>query len=202
MNKIFEQDDHINLLPFDGEVYLFTNAFTRAESDHYLDALQKEIAWKQEPIKVFGKEVLQPRFTAWYGDPGKAYSYSGIIMKPLFWTNSLQSIKKKVEHITGHTYNSCLLNLYRNGNDSMGWHRDNEKELGTNPVIASLSFGATRTFQFRNYKNNKEKISVELLSGSILLMSGNTQTFWQHALPKTRAVTDIRINLTFRNIVT
>jgi alkylated DNA repair dioxygenase AlkB len=197
-----KQGGHINLLPFDGEAYLFPNAFTKAESDHYLIALQKEIAWKQEPIKIFGKEVLQPRLTAWYGDKGKTYTYSGITMKPLPWITELQSIKEKVEHITGHTYNSCLLNLYRDGNDSMGWHRDNEKELGPDPVIASVSFGVKRIFLFRNYGNKKEKIPIELLPGSILLMKGATQTFWQHALPKTEKITDMRINLTFRNIIT
>lgn len=197
-----KQHDPVNLLPFGGEAYLFAPVFSRRESDYYLTALQKGIAWTQESIKIFGRDVMQPRLTAWYGDPDKVYSYSGITMKPLLWTADLKSIKEKTEHITGHAYNSCLLNLYRDGNDSMGWHRDNEKELGPEPVIASVSFGAARTFLFRNYENKKEQVALELRSGEVLLMKGTTQTFWQHALPKRKAVTGTRINLTFRNIVT
>jgi alkylated DNA repair dioxygenase AlkB len=193
--------DTSNLLPFDGAAYLVPDAFTIKESDHYLSALQRDIAWKQEPIKIFGKEVLQPRLTAWYGDEGKKYAYSGITMKPLPWTNILLQIKEKVEHITTHKFNSVLLNFYRNGQDSMGWHRDNEKELGTNPVIVSVSFGAIRKFQFRHYKDQKNIISLELEHGSLLLMSGSTQSNWQHRLPKSSIMNGPRINLTFRTII-
>jgi alkylated DNA repair dioxygenase AlkB len=200
MNKAEQQRSIENLLPHNGEAYLFTDVFTNTENEIYLNRLQQEILWEQEPIQMFGKEVMQPRLTAWYGDDGKNYTYSGITMKPLPWTPALLSIKEKTEEICKRTFNSCLLNFYRTGNDSMGWHRDNEKELGENPAIASVSFGAERTFQFRNYENKKEIISITLPSGSVLFMAGTTQTNWQHALPKSKKLTDIRINLTFRNI--
>lgn len=193
--------DVSNLLPFDGAAYLVPDAFTIKESDYYFPALQSDIAWKQESIKIFGKEVLQPRLTAWYGDKDKNYAYSGITMKPLPWTNTLLQIKEKVEHITTHKFNSVLLNFYRDGLDSMGWHRDNEKELGTDPVIVSVSFGAIRKFQFRHYKDQKKIISLELEHGSLLLMSGSTQNNWQHRLPKSSMAKDSRINLTFRTII-
>ncbi|MFA6058740.1 MAG: alpha-ketoglutarate-dependent dioxygenase AlkB [Taibaiella sp.] len=193
--------DSSNLLPFDGTAYLVPDAFPPEESNEYFAALQYDIAWKQESIKIFGKEVLQPRLTAWYGDEDKMYAYSGVTMKPLPWINTLLRIKERVEHITSHKFNSVLLNFYRNGQDSMGWHRDNEKELGTDPVIASISFGATRKFQFRHYKDHKRVISLELGSGSLLLMSGSTQNHWQHGLPKSSMVQEARINLTFRNII-
>jgi alkylated DNA repair dioxygenase AlkB len=196
MNTLTES----NLLPFDGAAYLVPNAFVIEESDYYLTALQYNIAWKQEPIKIFGKEVLQPRLTSWYGDEDKMYTYSGITMKPLPWTNTLLQIKEKVEYITTYKFNSVLLNFYRDGQDSMGWHRDNEKELGTDPAIASVSFGAVRKFQFRHYKDQKKIISLELEHGSLLMMSGSTQSHWQHRLPKSNIVQP-RINLTFRNII-
>jgi alkylated DNA repair dioxygenase AlkB len=198
---LFKEEDPVNLLPFDGEACLFSYAFSKEESDHYLIELQRGIAWKQEPIKIFGKEVMQPRLTAWYGDPDKAYRYSGITMKPLQWTDTLLEIKEKAEFISGHKFNSVLLNFYRSGQDSMGWHRDNEKELGTDPVIASVSLGAERKFQFRHYKNQKTVISLELEHGSLLLMSGATQNNWQHRLPKSGIAHKPRINLTFRNII-
>lgn len=197
MNQL---SDVPNLLPLDGAAYLVPNAFSIEESDHYLTALKYDIAWKQEPIKIFGKEVLQPRLNAWYGDEDKVYAYSGITMKPLFWTNTLLQIKERVEVITAHKFNSVLLNFYRNEQDSMGWHRDNEKELGIDPVIASVSFGAVRKFQFRHYKDQKNVISFELEHGSLLLMCGTTQTNWQHRLPKSSMIKDSRINLTFRDI--
>lgn len=193
--------DTSNLLPFDGTVYLLPNAFSLEESDEHLTVLQYDIAWKQEPIKIFGKEVLQPRLTAWYGDEDKMYTYSGITMKPLPWTNTLLQIKEKVEQIAAYKFNSVLLNFYRDGQDSMGWHRDNEKELGGDPVIASVSFGVARKFQFRYYKDYKRVISFELEHGSLLLMSGSTQNHWQHRLPKSSNVPGPRVNLTFRNII-
>lgn len=190
-----------NLLPHDGLACVFPDAFTPEESDHYLAALQQDMLWKQEPITLFGRQVMQPRLTAWYGDTGKSYTYSGITMQPMPWTPDLEAIKERAEQVTGYNFNSCLLNLYRNGLDSMGWHRDNEKALGPEPAIASVSFGAARIFRFRNYLHQKEVISTELAHGSLLLMAGSTQTHWQHALPKSRSVDKVRINLTFRNIV-
>jgi alkylated DNA repair dioxygenase AlkB len=184
------------ILPKDGEVLFYPQLFTADESEDHFTSLKNNINWKHEPIKIFGKEVMQPRLTAWYGDA--EYSYSGITMQPNAWTETLLQIKTKIETIAGVTFNSALLNQYRNENDSMGWHRDNEKELGKNPIIASVSFGATRTFQFKHYFDKKLKTSIALNDGSFLLMRGETQHFWQHCVPKTTKPIGPRINLTFR----
>ncbi|MEO6732372.1 MAG: alpha-ketoglutarate-dependent dioxygenase AlkB [Ferruginibacter sp.] len=188
-----------NILPSDGEAFLFKNFFSLAESDRYLALLSEEIEWKQEPIKIYGKEVLQPRLTAFYGDTDKEYRYSGTTMQPHQWTNSLLEIREKVEALAGVKFTSALLNFYRDGKDSMGWHRDNEKVLGISPVIGSVSFGAARIFQFRNYKQRNMVIPVELTHGSFLLMKGETQHHWQHQLPKMKTFGG-RINITFRII--
>lgn len=190
----------MNLLPFQGEALFFPGFFTPEESEDFLRQLQQEVGWKHEKIRLFGRDVLQPRLTAWYGDAGKAYSYSGITMQPGAWTPALLEIKQRVEATAQVTFNSALLNLYRNGKDSVGWHRDNEKELGKNPVIGSVSFGATRQFQLRNHKEKTRIIRVELSSGSFLLMRGETQHFWEHRIPKTTRTTGPRINITFRVI--
>lgn len=189
-----------NLLPVDGEAVLYPALFTHEESGRYLQLLQETINWKQEPVVLFGKTVMQPRLTAWYGDEGKAYSYSGITMQPQPWTDALLAIKARVESVAGHHFNSALMNFYRNGQDSMGWHRDNESSLGLNPVIGSVSFGAEREFQFRHYMNRSLKRSLLLTHGSVLIMAGATQHFWQHALPKTAKPLSARINITFRKI--
>ncbi|MEP7111426.1 MAG: alpha-ketoglutarate-dependent dioxygenase AlkB [Ferruginibacter sp.] len=189
-----------NILPFNGEAILYSHFFSQTESDHYFNLLKDEITWKQEPIKIYGKEIMQPRLTAWYGELNNKYSYSGITMQPQQWTNSLLEIKEKIEKAAGVNFTNALLNFYRDGNDSMGWHRDNEKELGTNPVIGSVSFGATRIFQFRLYKEKGTIISMELMHGSFLLMQGETQHYWEHQLPKTNKKTEYRINITFRII--
>lgn len=139
------------------------------------------------------------RLTAWYGDNDKPYSFSGITLKPKSWNNELISIKEKIEPISKVKFNSVLLNLYRSGNDSISWHTDAEKELGVNPIIASVNFGATRKFQLRN-NNTKEKIEIELTNGSLLIMQGELQHYWQHQVPKTNKVVGERINLTFRVI--
>lgn len=189
-----------NLLPFDGDVRYFPALFTTQESDTLFHQLMEDIDWKQEPIKLFGKAVMQPRLTAWYGDADKSYGYSGITMQPMPWTTLLLQLKQKAEAIAGQGFNSALLNLYRNGQDSMGWHRDNEKELGRDPVIASLSFGATRLFKLRHVQDKKQVLSIALEPGSLLLMQGATQHHWLHQLPKTTLVTSPRINITFRCI--
>lgn len=190
-----------NLLPYDGHTVLYPHFLDTDACSYYLQELLQHIDWKQKAIKMFGKEVMQPRLTAWYGDTGKAYSYSGITMQPQPWAEALSRLKAAIETQTGYRFNSALLNLYRDGNDSMGWHRDNEKELGPEPVIASLSLGAARLFQLRHYKNPKIVVPVLLEQGSLLLMSGATQTHWQHRLPKTKNTDSTRINITFRNIV-
>ncbi|MFD1000843.1 alpha-ketoglutarate-dependent dioxygenase AlkB family protein [Ohtaekwangia kribbensis] len=189
-----------NILPKDGDVNFFPHLFTEEESDVYLNDLQHEIEWKQEPITIYGRTVMQPRLTAWHGDSGKIYAYSGITMQPRAWTPALLKIKQRIETVSPVVFNSALLNLYRDQHDSMGWHRDNEKELGINPVIGSVSFGATRTFQFRYYTDKSLKRSLELAHGSFLLMQGKTQHHWEHSLPKRSAAKGVRVNITFRVI--
>jgi alkylated DNA repair dioxygenase AlkB len=193
-------DNDKNLLPYGGEAFLFQNFFSEPESEKYFQHLANEIKWKQEPIKIFGKEMMQPRLTAFYGDAEKTYSYSGITMQPHFWTKELLEIKAKIETAAQVKFTSTLLNFYRNEKDSMGWHRDNEKELGDNPVIGSVSFGAARIFQLRDYKRRSITKSIELTNGSFLLMRGETQHIWEHQLPKTSRQTSARINITFRII--
>lgn len=193
-------DSLLNILPKDGEVNSFPDIFTKEESDLYFHDLIHEISWKQEPITIYGRTVMQPRLTAWYGDPGKVYSYSGITLQPREWTPVLLKIKKRIETISPVVFNSALLNLYRDQHDSMGWHRDNEKELGINPVIGSVSFGATRTFQFRHYTDKCLRQSIELTHGSFLLMHGKTQHHWEHSLPKRAREMGTRVNVTFRVI--
>jgi alkylated DNA repair dioxygenase AlkB len=190
-----------NLLPQDGEASYFSSFFTEIQSERYFLALEKEVPWKQEPIKMFGKEVMQPRLTAWYGDSGKGYSYSGITMQPNPWNSTLIQIKEKIEKSSGVKFNSALLNFYRDENDSMGWHRDNEKELGENPSIGSVSFGATRTINFRHYFDKTLKTSIDLTDGSFFLMQGETQRYWQHSISKKTYPIGPRINLTFRTIL-
>jgi alkylated DNA repair dioxygenase AlkB len=142
-----------------------------------------------------------PRLTAWHGDPGAVYTYSNIRMEPEPWTPLLESIRDRVSEFCKAEFNSVLLNLYRDGNDSMGWHSDDEKELGPQPTIASLSFGAERTFKFRHKFNRSLKHSMTLSHGSLMVMQGETQALWQHSLPKTRKKVFPRINLTFRRIL-
>lgn len=192
--------DHVNLLPIPGEALFLPAFYTEEESDEYFEELLKGVSWKQEPITIFGKTVLQPRFTAFYGDTGVSYSYSGITMNASPWTAVLEKIKTKIEQKYDAKFNACLLNYYRDGTDSMGWHRDNEKNLGKYPLIASVSFGAHRIFQFRRYVEKIPIISVDLSHGSVLIMKGETQHYWEHRLPKTVKVSEPRINLTFRLI--
>ncbi len=188
----------MQLLPYQGDASYHPHFFSNHESNELLQLLIQEIQWKQEPITIFGKQIMQPRLTAWYGDETKPYSYSGITMHPHSFTPALIHIKQKLDAFANCQFTSALLNQYRNGNDSMGWHRDNEKELGPEPIIASVSFGATRKFQFRNYLNKNDKLSLPLTHGSLLLMRGTTNHFWEHQIPKTKQPIDIRINLTFR----
>lgn len=198
MEKIY--GDHINLLFLPSEAYFYPDFFTEEDSYTYFDQLSEDVEWKQEPIRIFGKMVLQPRFTSFYGNENISYSYSGITMHATPWSAQLLKIKEVVEKKCKIEFNACLLNYYRDGKDSMGWHRDNEKNLGDYPVIASVSFGAPRIFQFRNYKEKIPIISIELTHGSLLIMRGDTQHLWEHRLPKTVLSPQPRINLTFRSI--
>jgi len=164
----------------------------------YFKIFKETIPWQQDDIKVFGKVYAQPRLTAFYGNGPKSYSYSNITMQPRPFTKELLEIKHKIEAIDGVTFNSCLLNLYRTGRDSNGWHADDEKELGQNPIIASISLGKERSFHLRYKRNPKIKHKIVLGTGSLLLMKGNTQHHWQHQIPKTTKPIKERINLTFR----
>lgn len=182
----------------------FASVFYSAdEADRWFKTLMQETPWRQDPIQVWGKTYLQPRLTAWYGDSGRSYSYSGITMQPLPWTPGLQQIKTALEGASGAQFNSVLINLYRDQQDSVGWHSDNEPELGKNPVIASLSLGATRTFKLKHKTDKQQKpLALNLTHGSLLIMGGSTQECWQHAVDKEGTVKGPRINLTFRTIKT
>lgn len=182
-----------------GEYLYIPNYFNKAESDIFLNKLKSNIYWKQETMNMYGKQLNFPRLTAWYGDNNKPYSFSGIKLNPQPWNTELLEIKNKIEPKALVNFNSVLLNRYRNGNDSISWHTDAEKELGKNPIIASVNFGATRKFQLRHI-HTKEKFEIELTHGSLLIMQGELQHFWQHQVPKTSKHVDERINLTFRVI--
>ncbi|MBJ6107459.1 alpha-ketoglutarate-dependent dioxygenase AlkB [Hymenobacter sp. BT523] len=179
---------------------LFDPAFLpAAEADALLAQLTAEVAWEQRSIRLFGQEFPQPRLTAWYGDPEARYTYSGLAWEPRPWTPVLQALRQRVAAACAAPFNSVLLNLYRDGRDSMGWHADDEPELGPEPVIASLSLGATRRFRLRPRPGLVlPPLSLDLASGSLLLMRGPTQQHWQHALPKTTRPLGPRLNLTFR----
>lgn len=189
-----------NILPQDGEAIYLEKFFDKDQSTKLFNALKSDIQWQQQEIKMFGKLIQMPRLTAWYGDAGVNYTYSGLKNEPNKWTKELLLIKKIIEEKLGYKFNSVLLNLYRDGKDSMGWHKDDEKELGPNPVICSISFGESRIFKFRHEKNKKLNFDLELEDGSVLLMKGETQHHWYHSIPKTKKVVKPRINLTFRLI--
>lgn len=190
-----------NILPIDGEAYFYPDLFSKEESDKLLDSLTKNIDWKQEPVIIMGRKIMQPRLTAWYGDEGKSYTYTGVTMRPSAWTEDLLFIKEEIEKHSGQKFNSALLNYYRNGYDSVGWHRDNEKSLGINPIIGSVSFGAKRHFFFRHFKDKELKRKIELTHGSFLLMAGQTQHLWMHSIQKELGVSSGRINITFRHVL-
>jgi alkylated DNA repair dioxygenase AlkB len=194
MNHLFQQVPIVLDLA-DAEISYFPFFFEKKEADYYFMELKNKIPWQQDDIKVFGKVYPQPRLTALYGKP---YSYSNINMQPHPWSPLLNSIKLQVENISKTTFTTVLLNYYRDGKDSNGWHADNEKELGNNPVIASVSFGAERNFQLKHNSNKQLKKSIMLEHGSVLLMKGETQHYWKHQIPKTAKPTAERINLTFR----
>jgi len=198
---LFDYSPEENLLPFNGEVHYYSSFFDKEKSDRFLNQLTSEVAWRHEPIWMFGKKVMQPRLTALYGNPKVPYGYSGIEMETLEWTPFLSVIKENIEREAGVEFTHVLLNHYRDGQDSMGWHRDNEKVLGINPVIGSVSFGISRGFQLRLYADKSNKKTILLEHGSLLLMKGETQHFWEHQVPKSKSVRGARINLTFRRII-
>lgn len=192
--NLFEQTD-LNLP--DADIKFYKNFIAFPQTEVISSILEYEIKWKQNKLKIYGKEVLSPRLTAWYGD--KTYTYSGITNIPNAWTNTLLKLKALVEHKASCEFNSVLLGLYRDGNDSIAWHSDDEKELGKNPIIASLSFGAERTFHLK-HKSRDVKTTIKLTDGSLLVMAGGTQENYLHQIPKEVGIKMARINLTFRNI--
>jgi alkylated DNA repair dioxygenase AlkB len=199
MNLLFQSEPLVLHLQ-DAEIIYYPHFFDQKVADDIFSQLKTDIPWQQDNITVFGKTHLQPRLTALFGNDGKPYSYSNIKMQPHSWTLLLQKIKSFVESVSEVNFTTVLLNLYRDGKDSNGWHADNEKELGNNPVIASVSFGAERIFQLKHNTIPGLKQNIVLEHGSLLLMKGTTQHFWKHQIPKTAKPIGSRINLTFRVI--
>lgn len=190
----------INLAPFDGELYLIKQFYRQPKSDLLFAQLQADLSWQEEAIFIYGRWVKVPRLMCWYGDPEAWYRYSGVDHQPMPWTPALQAIREKVEQQCQCAFNSVLANLYRDGNDSMGCHADDEKELGQNPVIASLSLGDERLFKL-HHKKTKDKLDIVLSHGDLLVMAGTLQHYWMHAVPKTKKIKTPRINLTFRKVI-
>lgn len=193
---LFAPDPTTNLLPQDGESYYHGVVFDGAE---LMKHLLLEIPWQHDEIRMFGKTIVTARKVAWFADGGVSYSYSGSTKVGQQWTAPLLEIKRTVERLTGAEYNSCLLNLYHDGNEGMGWHSDDESSIVPASPIASVSFGAARKFSFK-HKRTKETVSIHLENGSLLDMRGETQKNWLHQLPKTKKVSEPRINLTFRKM--
>ncbi len=184
----------------DSSIVYYPEFFSLKESNNYFKSLLETVKWQQDDITVFGKTYKQPRLTAMYANNNESYSYSNITMTPHVFTKELMDIKTKVETIININFTTCLLNLYRNGQDSNGWHADNEKELGTNPIIASVSFGAERLFKLKHRQDKSLKKDLVLQHGSLLIMKDETQHKWLHQIPKTKKEVGKRINLTFRFI--
>lgn len=197
---LFNSNTLMNILPCDGIVHYHGSIFKQKEAQLYMEQLQQNIAWKNDEAIIFGKHIITKRKAAWYGDTGFSYTYSGTTKTALPWTKELLEIKKIVESKSETTFNSCLLNLYHNGEEGMAWHSDDESSLGENTIIASVSFGAERKFSLK-HKLSKQTVSLMLENGSLLVMKGSTQTNWLHSLPKTKTIHKPRVNLTFRTIV-
>lgn len=171
------------------------------EADGLFAALMAQVAWETHRIRMFGRMVDSPRLSCWIGDPGASYVYSRVRFEPRPWPQALAALRPRIDAAAGVAMNSVLANLYRDGRDAMGWHSDDEPELGPRPVIASLSLGGTRRFAFRHRQDPARKATIELPHGSLLLMAGDTQAEWKHALPRTAKPVPARINLTFRRIL-
>lgn len=197
---LFNTTQLINLLPFDGEVVYYGKIMPPKLADRYYEDMLTKVEWKNDEAIIFGRHLITKRKVAWYGDEGFSYTYSKITKRALPWTKTLSELKELTEQLSGTSYNSCLLNLYHSGEEGMAWHSDDEKTLAHDSAIASLSFGAERKFSFK-HKQTKQKVSMVLEHGSLLIMQGATQTNWLHRLPPTTKVKTPRINLTFRTIV-
>lgn len=189
-----------NWLPKDGMVNYYGQLFNQKQADFYLNRLLETIEWRNDEAIIFGKKIITKRKVAWYGEKPFEYTYSNTTKHALPWTKELLELKNILEKETGETFNSCLLNLYHNGDEGMAWHSDAEKDLKKDGAIGSLSFGAERKFGFK-HKQTGEKVELILEHGSLLVMKGTTQTHWLHRLPPTKKVTRPRVNLTFRTIV-
>jgi alkylated DNA repair dioxygenase AlkB len=199
MDSLFPKEKIIFNLP-DAEIEYYPNFFDRSRADELFGKLRQEIPWQQDMITVFGKTHPQPRLTALFGNEGKPYGYSNIVMQPHAWNPLLMFIKNEIEEACNENFTTVLLNYYRDGKDSNGWHADNERELGRNPVIASVSFGAERSFHLQHNTIREQKLKINLEHGSLLIMKGATQHSWKHQIPKTAKPVGPRINLTFRII--
>jgi alkylated DNA repair dioxygenase AlkB len=196
---LFNTTKDNNLLPFDGEVNYYGSVMNTKQSEYYFDQLLQNIQWENDKAIIFGKLIITKRKVAWYGDKPFEYTYSKTTKSALPWTKELLELKEIIENKTGEKFNSCLLNLYHNGDEGMAWHSDGEKDLKKNGAVGSLSFGAERKFSFK-HKKTKQTVSVYLEKGSLLVMKGTTQINWLHRLPPTKKVKKSRINLTFRII--
>lgn len=197
---LFNTDPLSNILPYDGEVNYYGQIINNENIQLYYEQLLENIKWENDKAIIFGKLIITKRKVAWYGNQPYKYTYSKTTKLALPWTKELLELKKIVEKKTGETFNSCLLNLYHNGDEGMSWHSDGEIDLKKNGAIGSLSFGAERKFSFK-HKTTKQTISIILERGSLLVMKGITQTNWLHRLPPTKKVKTPRINLTFRTII-
>lgn len=197
---LFSQEKQHFILP-NAELIYVPDFFSKLQADNYFKTIKDQTNWQHDDITVFGKIYKQPRLTALFGNSNQTYSYSNITMHPKPFTSNLLDIKTKVEDFSDEKFNTLLVNLYRDGNDSNGWHADNEKELGTNPVIASVSFGEKRPFHFKHrlLKNERHKLNLE--HGSLLIMKGEMQHYWLHQIAKTKRQIQPRINLTFRRLI-
>lgn len=198
--NLFSDSNEIRLQMKDANVTYYPDFFGLKEANKLFFSLLENTHWQQDDITIYGKTYKQPRLTALYASNGKPYSYSNIIMKPHAFDKELQAIKSKIELLVNTKFTTCLLNLYRDGSDSNGWHADDEKELGINPIIASVSFGAERMFHFKHKKEKELKEKLVLKHGSLLIMKDATQHNWLHQIPKTKKLIGKRINLTFRII--
>ncbi len=199
MNSLFPKEKITFTVP-DASIEYYPDFFDKARATELFGKLRDEIPWQQDQITVYGKTHFQPRLTALFGNEGKSYAYSNVVMQPHNWNPLLMFIKNELEESCHENFTTVLLNLYRDGKDSNGWHADNERELGRNPVIASLSFGAERTFHLQHNSLKDQKLKINLEHGSLLLMKGATQHFWKHQIAKTAKPIGPRINLTFRII--
>ena len=188
------------ILPCDGSALLIRDFLGNPRADDCFDALINEVPWESHDLMLFGRTVTEPRLSAWIADTGVAYRYSGVTRTPLPWNSTLAAIRDDCGRATSVTFNSVLANLYRSGDDAMGWHADDEPELGLDPTIASVSLGAERRFDFR-HRHSGDLVSVVLPHDSLLIMSGPTQTHWMHRIARTKKSHDARINLTYRYVV-